>query len=981
MPIPQLKQVRSPRNWQDRKPPIKKRRSKVTRVKVRSEKTKKVFDIQKAKEPTKNILHFFFITLPVFLFRFTCRFWKRLIVLGILGLIFVIIMFIWYARDLPKPDKLMTRDVAESTKIYDRTGEHLLYEIHGEQQRTIIPLTEIPEYAIWATLSLEDQQFYEHKGFSLWGMFRGVILSTLRGNRAQGGSTLTQQLVKNAILTDERSISRKIKELILSYQIERKYSKEEILQMYFNEIPYGSTAYGIEAAAFNYFGKSAKDLTLGEAAILAALPQRPSYFSPNGSHIDELFARQQYCLDQMVNLEYITQEEAEIAKNEEITFKQRIEGVIAPHFVFYVKGLLSEKYGEKMIEQGGLKIISTLDYDLQLKAEEIIEEQAEKNLKNYDASNAALVSLDVKTGQILVMVGSKDFFNEEIDGQVNIATSLRQPGSSFKPIVYTAAWEKGYVPETVVYDLVTTFPAEPEPYTPHNYDNHERGPISLRSALAGSLNIPAVKMIYLTGIDNVLNLAEKLGYTSFADRSRFGLSLVLGGGEVKLLEHVNAYAALAREGKFLNTTSILRLEDNNGKVMEEFKQERAEKVMEPDVANITSNVLSDNEARTFTFGASNYLTLGSTPVAAKTGTTNDYHDAWTLGYTTSIATGVWVGNNDNSEMKKGAAGGTVAAPIWQKFMSEATKTYPTGNFTGASYNIPKKPMLGGEAGSVKVKIDSMSGLLATENTPQYLIIEKAFKQAHNILQYVNKNNPLGDIPANPETDPFYSAWEKEVAEWALENEIVNEAPPAHEDNIHKASDRPNITFDSPKNNQVVTDSFITLNAYANANHGVVRLEYYLDNTLLNTIYSEPYLFNYTIPYNILNGEHNFIAKAYDDLGNMGEAQILININRESYLNINWLEPNTSTTLNSSDFPFNLILYIDQVEKVNKIDFYYQLVDSNSSSFLGFIDQVYTNNNKITWASPPALGVYHVYPVITDNNNQLFTGPRITISIE
>ncbi|MBT4335524.1 hypothetical protein HN800_00940 [bacterium] len=981
MPIPHLKQVRSPKNWRNKKPRIKKRRSNIRNIKIRPKKTKKVFDIRKVEKPSKNILKFLLIILPVFLLKSIRKFWKLIIVFGILGIIFVIIMFVWYSRDLPEPGQLMTRDVAQSTKIYDRTGDHLLYEIHGEQQRTIIPLSEIPEYAVWATLSLEDQQFYQHKGFSLWGMFRGMVINTLKGGRAQGGSTLTQQLVKNAILTNERRISRKIKELILSWQIEKKYSKEEILQMYFNEIPYGSTAYGIEAASYTYFGKNAKDITLGEAAILAALPQRPSYLSPNGSHVDELFGRQHYALNQMVDLGYITPEAAEIAKNEEIDFKQRIEGVIAPHFVFYVKGLLSEKYGEKMVEQGGLKVISTLDYDLQLKAEEILQEQAAKNLENYDASNAALVSIDVKTGQILAMVGSKDFFDDEIDGQVNIVTSLRQPGSSFKPLVYTSSWEMGYVPETVVYDLVTTFPADPKPYTPHNYDSEERGPVSLRKALAGSLNIPAVKMIYLAGISNVLDLSEKLGYTSLGDRSRFGLSLVLGGGEVKLLEHVNAYAAFAREGKFLNTSSILKLEDGNGKLMEEFEQVRATKVMEPNIANITSDVLSDNNARAYAFGENNYLTLGGVQVAAKTGTTNDYRDAWTIGYTTSIATGVWVGNNDNSEMKLGAAGGAIAAPIWQKFMTEINKEYPGSNFNEPSYSIPNKSMLGGEASGIKVNIDSMSGLLASENTPNHLIIEKTFKQAHSILHYVNKNNPLGGALNTPSDDPFYESWESEVVEWALENEVVNELPPTEYDNIHKANDKPNVSFSSPNNNQNISDTVVTLKANANSNRGVVKLEYYLDNTLINTIYSTPYTFNYSIPHNILNGAHRFIVKAYDDLGNVGEAQINFNLERDSYLNINWLEPNTSTTLDSGDFPFNLILYIEEVERVNKIDFYYQLVDSNSSGFLGFTDQVYQNNNQITWVSPPAIGVYHVYPVITDNNNQIFTGPRITISIE
>ncbi|HLC63980.1 MAG TPA: transglycosylase domain-containing protein, partial [Patescibacteria group bacterium] len=596
-------------------------------------------------------------------FKFFKRYFKQIAALVLILVIGLIGLFAWLSKDLPDPNKLTEREVAQSTKIYDRTGEHLLYEIHGEQKRTIIRLEEVPDFAIQATLALEDQRFYEHRGFNLWGIFRGVVIRALTGKSLQGGSTLTQQLVKNAIVGDTRTVTRKLKELVLAYRIERKYSKDEILQMYFNEIPYGSTAYGIEAAATYYFAKSSKDLTLAEAAVLAALPQAPSYYSPWGSHIDELFGRQKYALDQMVKEGYITREQADVAKAEEITFANRIEGIEAPHFVFFVKELLAEKYGEKVIEQSGYKIISTLDYDLQKKAEAIITEQVKKNLTSYNAGNASLVAIDVKTGQILAMVGSKDFFDEDIDGQVNVAVAPRQPGSSFKPVVYATAFSRGFVPETVVYDLETVFPVFDGDYIPHDYDLKERGPVSLRTALAGSLNIPAVKMIYLAGIDNVLDLADSLEYSTFRDRSRFGLSLVLGGGEVKLLEHTNAYATFARDGKKMKYSSVLRLEDNLGKAMEEFNQPSTQKVLEPEIARMVTDILADNEARTFIFGASNYLTLGDRPVAAKTGTTNDYHDAWTLGYTPQLAVGVWVGNSDNAEMKRGADGSMVAAPI------------------------------------------------------------------------------------------------------------------------------------------------------------------------------------------------------------------------------------------------------------------------------------------------------------------------------
>lgn len=710
-----------------------------------------------------------------------------LIVLFLTICILCIGFLAWIGKDLPDPKKLSERDIAQSTKIYDRTGEHLLYEIHGEQKRTIIPLQEIPNYAIQTTISLEDKNFYEHSGFSFWGIIRGVIWQGIRGKRLQGGSTLTQQLVKNAVLTNERSIVRKIKELILSYRLEQKYSKDEILQMYFNEIPYGGSAYGIEAAAQTYFGKSARNITLAEAAILAAMPQAPSYYSPFGGHVDELYARQQYALKQMVELGYITTEQADEAMAEKITFKAKFEGITAPHFIFFIKGLLSQKYGEQMIETGGLKIISTLDWDLQTKTEQIVKEQAEKNSKDYIAKNAAVVALDNKTGQILAMVGSANFFNDDIDGQVNVTTSPRQPGSSFKPIVYTAGFIKGFVPETIIYDLVTTFKTEiGEDYTPHNYDSEEHGPVSLRQALAGSLNIPAVKMIYLAGIGNVLDLADNLGYTTLKDRSRFGLSLVLGGGEVTLLEHANAYATLAREGKYLSYSAILKMEEPSGKTLEEFEQPNEQIIIDPLYARMTTDILSDNNARAFIFSANNYLTLQNRPVAAKTGTTNDYHDAWTLGYTPQVTVGVWVGNSNNEAMKKGADGSKVAAPIWQKVMKEAVAKLPAEQFTKPEYEIPSKPMIGGDASGIKIKINKINGKLATNQTLPEFIEEKIYKSAHNILFYVDKENPTGPIPNNPLGDPYFSSWEEKVLAWAIKHNISNETPPTELDDGQSA---------------------------------------------------------------------------------------------------------------------------------------------------------------------------------------------------
>ncbi|NQU77154.1 penicillin-binding protein, partial [Candidatus Falkowbacteria bacterium] len=544
---------------------------------------------------------------------------SKLFLLVIFGFIFILGVFAWYGKDLPDPNKLLEREVAQSTTIYDSTGETILYNIHGSERRTLVELEQIPEHLKWATIVVEDRKFYEHSGFNFRRMIITIITDVIQ-RKSAGASTITQQFVKNAILTPEKKISRKIKELILSYQIEKKFTKDQILKMYFNEIPYGSNAYGAEAASQIYFGKHVEDLDLAESATLAAMPQAPTYYY---NHPEDLVARRNYILNQLVKFDYAVEPEAEAAKKKELKFIQKRENIIAPHFVMYVKELLTETYGERTVEKGGLKVTTTLNINKQELAENAVAEYADNNEADYRATNAALVSLDPKNGDIIALVGSRDFYDEEIDGQVNIALSLRQPGSSFKPIVYAAAFKKGYTPSTLLFDVITTFITETgEDYTPHNYDLKEHGPVTIRKALAGSLNIPAVKTIYLTGISNVLDLADSLGYTSLADRSRFGLSLVLGGGEVKLLEHVNAFATFAREGEFLPTRAILKVESSDGEVLEKAEDPAPNKVIDTEIVRQLTSILSDNGSRTFSFGALNYLTLPSRPVAAKTGTTN-----------------------------------------------------------------------------------------------------------------------------------------------------------------------------------------------------------------------------------------------------------------------------------------------------------------------------------------------------------------------
>ncbi len=710
------------------------------------------------------------------------RFILLLIILFLVGTILTISAFAWYSRDLPDPNKIIDRSIIQSTKIYDKTGEHLLYDLHGEQQRTLIEISTLPDYVVKATISIEDKNFYKHSGISILSILRAQIVPRLQGKRAQGGSTLTQQFVKNAILTNERSLARKIKEWILAYRIEKKYSKDEILKMYFNEIPYGSVAYGIESASNVYFDKSAKNLTVAEAAILAALPQAPSYYSPYGPNREKLFDRQRYVLKLMKDQGYIDENQYNTALNEKITFKQKKDSIQAPHFVFYVKDMLSEMLGERVVEEEGLKVITTIDYDLQKKAQEIIEQKTANYPEKYGANNAALLSLDVKTGDILAMVGSRDFFNDDIDGQVNITLSNRQPGSSIKPIVYALAFEKGYQPETIVFDLPTIFKTDSGDYEPKNYNLKTNGPIALRSALSGSLNIPAVKVLYLVGIPDALSMLKRFGYTTIREAKDYGLSLVLGGLEVKMMDHVNAFATLARDGVKKPQRAILRIEDSNGKELYKAKDAPQEKVIDDIVARKVNSILSDNNARSFIFGSSNYLTLGSVPVAAKTGTTNDFNDAWTIGYTPNVVTGVWIGNNNNKKMSSGADGSVVAAPIWNAFMQEAIKNYPATGFTNYQKQESNKAMINGSLAQEKtVKINKLNGLLATDNTPLDLIEEKTFKKVHNILHYVIKQDPLGSYPDDPQSDSNYATWEESVQKWAKEMGFDQSEPPSEYD--------------------------------------------------------------------------------------------------------------------------------------------------------------------------------------------------------
>lgn len=656
-------------------------------------------------------------------------------------------------KDLPSPEQFGTRKVNQSTKIYDRTGTKLLYEVHGEEKRTVVPYEDIPKIAREATLAAEDLNFYNQPAFDWRAIARATIVNLREGRFAQGGSTITQQLAKNALLSPEKTLTRKIKEIILAIELESKYSKDQILYFYLNQIPYGSNVYGIEAASKTYFGKQVKDITIPEAAILSSMLKAPSYYSPWGTHTKELLQRKDYVIDRMADAGFISKEEGEAAKKTVLTFMPPSIGSIeAPHFSLMVKEYLVSKYGESVVMSGGLKVITTLDWELQKTAEKVVYEGSKNNEKLYGSRNAALVAQDPKTGQILTLVGSRDYFDLKNDGNFNVATQgLRQPGSALKPFVYMTAFQKGFTPDTIVFDLPTEFDTRggENSYQPQNFDGTTRGPVSLKNALAQSLNIPAVKMLYLAGLNDSLKNMHNFGITTLKETWRYGLSLVLGGGEVRLVDIVNAYSTLSQEGVRHTQTFVLKIEDSSGNTLEEYR-DNTTRVMDEQYTRLITNILSKSELRQPIFGSSVIYTIfPGYDVALKTGTSEDHRDAWTIGYTPEITVGVWAGNNNNDALIRQGSSILAAVPIWNSFLKEALlKLKPTKFNEPEELPYTPKPMLNGDY----VWKPSIGGTI--------------YPQVHSILFYVDKNDPLGPFPENPTTNPQFKNWEASVQAWA-----------------------------------------------------------------------------------------------------------------------------------------------------------------------------------------------------------------------
>ncbi len=829
--------------------------------------------------------------------------------LGFVG--FIVLLFLWYAKDIPTPAKLAKLHASESTRILAKNGD-VLYET-GNERRTILDKKDIPDNIRQATVAVEDANFYKHGGVDFKGLARAIGKDIFSLRLAQGGSTITQQFVKNAVLTNQKSISRKIKELIISLEIEQIYSKDEILNLYLNEIPYGGNIYGVEEASNTFYGKSAKDLSLSEAATLAAIPQAPTYYSPYGSHTDKLFVRKALVLDKMAKQGYITQEQADKAKTESPSkerpeFKPRRESIKAPHFVMYIKEKLVEQYGEKMIDSGGLTVTTTLDPDKQKYAEEAIK-NGEAKFSRYGATNAAMVSLDIKTGEIVSMVGGKDFFDLEHDGNVNVTDSLRQPGSSFKPIVYATGFKQSrFSPASNIFDLKTDFGG----YSPNNYDGSTHGPVTIRTALSNSLNIPAVKMLGLVGVPEALKTAKDLGITTLTTPERYGLALVLGGGEVKPIEMAGAFAAFGNSGEFHKPVGILKIEDHKKKVLYEYKQETNKfQAIDPQIAYQITDILDDDNARCMVFGCQNALNFGDTHVAAKTGTTQEFHDAWTVGYTPKYSAAVWVGNNDNTKMKSGADGSVVAAPIFHDYMvkiaDDSEFTRPAGiqevtveKFSGklptgysketikdifASWQVPTEK---DNINSV-FKVNKINNKIATDNTPAELIEEKVFSNLHN---------EWGDAWKK------YPNWESPVRAWAESNGYL--LPPSEKDDSY--SSLPTISISSPSNGQTISGT-TSVSVSTKSGQNISSVTYYLENTEIGSSSSSPYSIVFDSN-KYANGSYSLSAVLKDSNGVSARSSISVSINNASPL-VSGISV-SAITANSAKFEFDTNVATDSI---------------------------------------------------------------------
>jgi 1A family penicillin-binding protein len=907
-----------------------------------------------------------------------------------LGLaVFILAVFLWFAKDLPSSEEILSgRLVAQATQIYDRSGEHLLYEIHGDEKRTIVPIKDLPEYIAQATIAIEDDAFYKHPGFDVKGITRAAWRNLIgQKGYSEGGSTITQQLIKNTILTSEKTYSRKLKELVLSVELEMKLSKDEILDLYLNAIPYGSTAYGIEAASQTFFDKPAKNLSLAEAALLAGLPQAPTYYSPT-LRPERAKDRQLVVLKRMEDLGYITSEEAESAAAEELNIVFKRANIKAPHFVDYVKEVLVETYGIKKVETGGLKVITTLDYNKQVIAEEAIANNRKKNL-GVGAHNSALVSLDSKNGQILAMVGSVDYFDQgeekQLDGQVNVITSLRSPGSSIKPLVYVTAFSRGYPPTTILYDLMTSFgdDGSGRSYTPQNYTGGFNGPVSIRTALQQSLNIPAIKAYYLAGADNVSTMAAKFSFSNWVAGKEYGLATAIGGREVYPLEHAGMFQIFANRGIRQKPMGILQVSEHSGEILESFHEE-GERVLEENLADTMNNVLSDNNARSW---GRRELVLKDRVVATKTGTSNkDLRDGtirpdnlWTCGYTPQITTTVWVGNNDGSVMSGSATGLNNASPIWQEYMNNAHAGLPVESFVDPKPIEAKKSiLLGKTAEEVEVEICLPSGLLANEYCPASMREKRKFRDVHCILYYVNRLDPNGPPLRNPAEDPQFNSWEGAVRGWA-DKEGFGSEPPKDTDTMHNPEFWPSVSITSPSSGATITSGLFEVSVNVSGTHRIKEVVYYLGGNKVAASSSSPFGAKVVLPAGIDNGFHNLKAVVFDEIDNKAETNIDINLKVSNVKpTVSMATPNSGSSVKLGD---SIIVSASAkgTPEISRVEFFAQVANGSVTSLGGDSSADKNGRYGLSW-KPPATGTFYLFAKASDTNGNVAESGKVTISV-
>ncbi len=805
---------------------------------------------------------------------------------------------VWLANlKIPTLEDFSTRQVSESTKIYDKTGEVLLYDVNQDIKRTVVPFDMISRNVKNATVAIEDKGFYNHGGIDVSSLFRALLADIRTLSFSQGGSTITQQVVKNSLLTREKRISRKLKEWVLAVKLEKVLSKDEILNIYLNEVPYGGAIYGVERASEAFFGVHASELTLAQSAYLAALVQAPSRYSPYGPNRDRLEERKNLVLTEMLQNNFITEDEYKAGKAEVVVFKPvESKGIKAPHFVFYVMNQLEQTYGEEVVQNGGLRVTTTLDWKLQEAGEAIADKYAKTNKVNFNASNAAFVAIDPKTGGILSMVGSHDYFETtDIDGNFNIATAHRQPGSTFKPFVYATAFTKGYTPETVLFDVPTQFSTNCSPqnltgengcYAPVNYDGLYRGPMTLRNALAQSINIPSIEALYLAGIKDSIKTAQAMGIQSLGSAEQYGLTLVLGGGEVSLLDMASAYGVFANDGVRHPYVSILKVEDKNGNVLSEYKNNEQE-VLPPESARKISDILSDNTARTPAYGANSPLYFQNRDVAVKTGTTNDYKDAWILGYTPNAVLGAWAGNNDNSPMSKKVAG-LIVAPMWREFMNTILETVPPETFIEPTPDdsFDLKPVLRGKwQGGISTLIDTVSGKKATEFTPRETADELLSGGIHSILYWLDKSDPRGPFTPGTSKDPQFPYWEYALNKWLAEkgmSQPQNPAIPQGFDDVHTENNQPRVSFTFPQKGSVLSGSSqVTFSISYSSPAGPREASYYINGNFVGKATTAPYSISF-IPnsFSFITESNDVRVDFVDSIGAKAVAETQFSLNAD-----------------------------------------------------------------------------------------------------